>query len=192
MAARKRKRLIVGVTGSSAPQLGVALLEALEGIDSVETHLVVSRGGERTIQAEMGLTRKDIEALGDVVYEPDDVAASISSGSFRTCGMAIMPCSMRTLGAIASGNTTDLISRAADVCLKERRRLVLVARETPLNLIHLRNMETVTLAGGTVLPPVPAFYHQPQTIDDLLRHAVGKVLDQFDIDHDLFRRWGEP
>jgi polyprenyl P-hydroxybenzoate/phenylacrylic acid decarboxylase-like protein len=151
----------------------------------------VSRGGEKTIETEMGLTRKDVEALGDVVYEPDDVEASISSGSFRTCGMVIMPCSMRALGAIASGNTTDLISRAADVCLKERRRLVLVTRETPLHLIHLRNMETVTLAGGTVLPPVPAFYHQPRTIDDLLRHTVGKVLDQFDIEHDLFRRWGE-
>ena len=118
-----------------------------------------------------------------------DLGAAISSGSFLTTGMVVMPCSMRSLAAVATGNTTDLLSRAADVCLKERRRLVLVTRETPLNLVHIRNMETVTLAGATVLPPVPAFYHRPKSIDDLLRHTVGKVLDQFGIEHHTFERW---
>jgi len=123
------------------------------------------------------------------VYKQGDLAAAISSGSFLTMGMVIAPCSMRTLGALASGVTGDLVSRAGDVCLKEGRRLVLVPRETPLNLIHVRNMETMLLAGATILPPVPAFYHRPKTIDDLLDHTVGKILDQFSIDHDLFRRW---
>jgi len=142
-------------------------------------------------------TRRFTE-LADVSYGPDNLGAPISSGSFRTLGMVVVPCSMRTLAAIATGTTTDLLTRAADVCLKERRRLVLVTRETPLNLIHLRNMETVTLAGGVILPPVPAFYHRPTTIEDLLRHTAGKILDQFDIDPGLFRRWegmpsdGEP
>ena len=129
------------------------------------------------------------EVMADVVHDVSNLGAPVSSGSFVTMGMVVMPCSMRTLGSIATGTGDDLVCRAADVCLKERRRLVLVARETPLNLIHLRNMETVTLAGGTVLPPVPAFYHQPQTIEDLLSQTVGKVLDQFGIEHQLFRRW---
>ena len=130
-----------------------------------------------------------MEALADRAYAPEDLGAAVSSGSFQTLGMVVMPCSMRTLGAIASGVTSDLVSRAADVCLKERRRLVLVPRESPLNLIHIRNMETVTLAGAVVLPPMPAFYHGPKTIDDLLAHTVGKVLDQFAIEHSLYRRW---
>jgi polyprenyl P-hydroxybenzoate/phenylacrylic acid decarboxylase-like protein len=137
----------------------------------------------------MDKSAADFEALADVTHDPSNLGASISSGSFRTCGMVIIPCSMKTLASIASGLTADLIARAADVCLKERRRLVLVTRETPLNLIHIRNMETVTLAGATVLPPVPAFYHRPETIEDLLRQTVGKVLDQFGIEHDLFERW---
>ena len=135
---------------------------------------------------------EELVDLADVAYDPDDMAAAVSSGSFMTLGMAIVPCSMRTLAAVATGNTGDLLSRAADVCLKERRRLVLVTRETPLNLIHIRNMETVTLAGAIVLPPVPAFYHRPRTIEDLLRHTAGKVLDQFGIEHELFRRWATP
>lgn len=184
-----RHKLIVGVTGSSAPQLGFELLQALQGIADVETHLVVSQGARLSIEAEMAVDVGQFERLADVVHDPRDLGASISSGSFRTIGMVVMPCSMRTLAAIATGNSADLVSRAADVCLKERRRLVLVPRETPLNLIHLRNMETVTMAGGTILPPMPAFYHRPHTIEDLLRHTVGKVLDQFDIEHDLFRRW---
>jgi polyprenyl P-hydroxybenzoate/phenylacrylic acid decarboxylase-like protein len=124
-----------------------------------------------------------------VVYEPGDFGAAISSGSFRTMGMAVVPCSMKTLATMATGTVTDLLTRAADVCLKERRRLVVVPRETPLSLIHIRNMETLTLAGATIMPPAPAFYHQPQTIEDLLNQTVGKLLDQFDISHELYRRW---
>ena len=184
-----RQRLIIGVSGSSAPQLAWTTLRALHGHPDIETHLVISRGADKTIQLEMGAERGDFEALADVCYDPCDLGAAISSGSFHTIGMVVVPCSMKTLATIAAGTSTDLLSRAADVCLKERRRLVLVARETPLNLIHIRNMETVTLAGATVLPPVPAFYHQPETIDDLLRQTAGKVLDQFGISHQLFRRW---
>jgi polyprenyl P-hydroxybenzoate/phenylacrylic acid decarboxylase-like protein len=185
-------RLVVGISGSSAPQLGITLLEALRPIGSVETHLVLSPGAYRTIELEADRKVEDVCALADVVHESGDLAASISSGSFLTMGMVVMPCSMRTLAAIATGNTSDLLTRAADVTLKERRRLVLVPRETPLNLIHIRNMETVTLAGATVLPPTPAFYHRPRSIDDLLRHIAGKVLDQFGIEHSLFERWDDP
>ena len=184
-----RQRLIVGISGSSAPQLGWKTLQALHRHPEIETHLVISKGADKTIQLEMGAERTDFEALADVCYDPGDLGAAISSGSFHTIGMVVVPCSMKTLAAIAAGISTDLLSRAADVCLKERRKLVLVTRETPLNLIHIRNMETVTLAGATVLPPVPAFYHQPETIDDLLRQTAGKVLDQFGISHQQFRRW---
>jgi polyprenyl P-hydroxybenzoate/phenylacrylic acid decarboxylase-like protein len=142
-----------------------------------------------SIKLEMGLSAGDFEALADVVHDAGNLAASISSGSFRTEGMVVMPCSMKTLAAIATGYSADLVARAADVCLKERRKLVLVPRETPLNLVHIRNMETVTLAGAVVLPPVPAFYHRPQTIEDLLAHTAGKVLDQFRIEHSLYERW---
>jgi len=182
-------RIVVGVTGSSAPQLGLTVLQALREVPDLEVHLVASAGAVRSIEAEMGVSPVVFEELADVVHAPQDMAAPISSGSFRTRGMVVVPCSMRSLAAIATGNTTDLVGRAADVCIKERRRLVLVTRETPLNLVHIRNMETVTLAGGTVLPPVPAFYHRPQTIEDLLRQTAGKVLDQFDLPHRLFRRW---
>jgi polyprenyl P-hydroxybenzoate/phenylacrylic acid decarboxylase-like protein len=185
----QRQRLIVGVSGSSAPQLAWTTLQALRGHPDIETHLVISRGADKTIQLEMGAERSDFEALADVCYDPGDLGAAISSGSFHTIGMVVVPCSMKTLATIAAGTSTDLLTRAADVCLKERRRLVLVARETPLNLIHIRNMETVTLAGATVLPPVPAFYHQPETIHDLLNQTAGKILDQFGISHELFRRW---
>lgn len=185
----QRQRLIIGVSGSSAPHLAFATLKALHNHPEIETHLVVSTGADKTIEFEMGATRDDFEALADVVYDPGDFGAAISSGSFRTIGMAVVPCSMKTLATIATGAVSDLLTRAADVCLKERRRLVLVPRETPLSLIHIRNMETVTLAGATVMPPAPAFYHQPQTIDDLLNQTVGKLLDQFDITHALYRRW---
>jgi polyprenyl P-hydroxybenzoate/phenylacrylic acid decarboxylase-like protein len=184
-----RSRIIVGVTGSSAPQLGLAMLEALRKRDDVEVHLVLSKGARKSIGAEMDVQPAAFEELADVVHEPDDMGASISSGSFVTIGMAIIPCSMHTLAEVASGVSGALISRAADVCLKERRPLVLVTRETPLNLIHLRNMETVTLAGATVLPPMPAFYHRPESIHDLLMQTIGKVLDQFHLEHELFRRW---
>ena len=179
-------RLIVGVSGAQAPGLGLAVLRALQTVPGTESHLVVDRA---TLDAEQGLTGEDFAKLADVTYSPGDLGAAISSGSFRTAGMVIAPCSMRTVAAIATGNTADLVTRAADVCLKERRRLVLVPDETPWNLISIRNMEIITLAGGTILPPVPAFYHQPKTTEDLLRHTAGKILDQFGLEHDLFARW---
>lgn len=179
-------RLIVGVSGAQAPGLGLAVLRALQTVPGTESHLVVDRA---TLDARQGLTGEDFAKLADVTYSPGDLGAAISSGSFRTAGMVIAPCSMRTVAAIATGNTADLVTRAADVCLKERRRLVLVPDETPWNLISIRNMEIITLAGGTILPPVPAFYHQPKTTDDLLRHTAGKILDQFGLEHDLFTRW---
>ena len=179
-------RLIVGVSGAQAPGLGLAVLRALQSVPGTESHLVVDRA---TLDAEQGLTGEDFAKLADVTYSPGDLGAAISSGSFRTAGMVIAPCSMRTVAAIATGNTADLVTRAADVCLKERRRLVLVPDETPWNLISIRNMEIITLAGGTILPPVPAFYHQPKTTEDLLRHTAGKILDQFGLEHDLFARW---
>lgn len=183
------QRLIVGVSGSSAPQLAYTLLRALHELGTVETHLVLTRGAELSIKLETGMSATDFETLADVVHDAADLGAAISSGSFRTLGMVVIPCSMKTLAAIAHGYSAELVSRAADVCLKERRRLVLVPRETPLSLIHIRNLEAATLAGATVLPPVPAFYHRPRTIEDLLLHTAGKVLDQFGIEHELFERW---
>jgi polyprenyl P-hydroxybenzoate/phenylacrylic acid decarboxylase-like protein len=184
-------RLIVGVSGSSAPQLAHRLLQVLAATDRVTTHLVISHGARRTIELELDVSVADLESLADVVHDPDDLAAPISSGSFRTMGMAVVPCSMRTLAAIATGNSSDLLTRAADVCLKERRRLVLATREAPLNLVHIRNMEAATLAGATIFPPVPAFYHRPRSLDDMLDHLCGRILDQFGIEHALFARWGE-
>lgn len=185
-------RLVVGVTGASAPHLAIHLLTSLQRIDGIETHLVMSRAAHRTIELETGIRPADVAALADVCHQRGDIAGSIASGSFRTAGMVVVPCSMKTLAGIAHGYSDDLLTRAADVCLKERRRLVLVTRETPLSLVHLRNMTAVTEAGAVVLPPVPAFYHQPESVDDLLAHLTGKVLDQFGIDHDLFPRWQGP
>ena len=183
------KRLVVGISGSSSPQLAAMFLRCTRGNDDFETHVVMSAGARRSIELEMGIDPAELEADADVVYDARDMGAAISSGSFQTLGMVVIPCSMRTLSGVATGNSDNLVCRAADVTLKERRPLVLVTRETPLNLIHIRNMETVTLAGATVLPPVPAFYHRPKTIDDLLRQTCGKVLDQFGLEHDLFQRW---
>jgi polyprenyl P-hydroxybenzoate/phenylacrylic acid decarboxylase-like protein len=189
-AGARAKRLVVGMSGSSAPQIGILLLEVLRRNPDVETHLVISEGAKRSIALEANADPDRVRELADECYDARDLAAPISSGSFLTEGMVVVPCSMRSLAAIATGNAADLLTRAADVALKERRRLVLVTRETPLNLIHIRNMETVTLAGATVFPPVLAFYHQPRTIDDILSHIVGKILDQFAIEHKLFERWG--
>jgi polyprenyl P-hydroxybenzoate/phenylacrylic acid decarboxylase-like protein len=185
-------RLVVGISGSSAPHYGIALLRALRDLADVETHLVISSGAHRTIELETDLKVVDVEELADVVHDPGDLAASISSGSFLTLGMVVVPCSMHMLASIAHGLSDNLLARAADVTLKERRPLVLVPRETPLSLIHVRNMVAVTEAGATVLPPVPGFYQRPETIDDLLKHTTGKVLDQFGIEHELFRRWTTP
>jgi polyprenyl P-hydroxybenzoate/phenylacrylic acid decarboxylase-like protein len=187
-----RPRLVVGISGSSAPQLGYALLRALQRLGTIETHLVISSGARRTIELELDVDQAAVEDLADLVHEPDDLAASISSGSFRTLGMAVVPCSMGRLSAIANGSSDDLLARAADVTLKERRPLVLATREAPLHLIHIRNMETATLAGATIFPPVPAFYHRPGTIDALLDHINGRILDQFGIEHELFTRWAGP
>lgn len=183
------RRIVVGVSGSSAPQVGIALLDVLRQHEDIETHLVISEGARRSIRLEADTDPDEVAAMATACYDARDLAAPISSGSFITDGMVVVPCSMRSLAAIATGNSSDLLTRAADVTLKERRRLVLVTREAPLNLIHIRNMETVTLAGATVFPPVLAFYHRPKTIDDIVSHIVGKILDQFGVPHKLFDRW---
>jgi polyprenyl P-hydroxybenzoate/phenylacrylic acid decarboxylase-like protein len=182
----------VGVTGASAPHLAIHLLTTLRGLGTVETHLVMSRAAHRTIELETGMRPADVAALCDVAHRRGDIAADIASGSCPAMGMAVVPCSMKTLAAIAHGWSDDLLTRAADVCLKERRRLVLATRETPLSLIHLRNMVAVTEAGAVVLPPVPAYYHRPASLEDLLAHVTGRILDQFGIEHAVFPRWQGP
>jgi 4-hydroxy-3-polyprenylbenzoate decarboxylase len=172
-------RLIVAITGASGAVYGIRLLEKLRAFADVETHLIVSPAGWLTIQAETRHDREQVEALADIVHSPKAIGACIASGSFRTLGMVIAPCSMRTLAGIATGVADNLISRAADVVLKERRPLVLLARETPLHLGHLRNMVAVTEMGGIVLPPVPAFYHLPQTIADIVDETVARLLERF-------------
>jgi flavin prenyltransferase len=184
------KRLIVGLTGSSGVIFGVRLLEVLKPIPNIETHLILSKGAELTLRLETEKIPADVKALADVVHNPRNLAASISSGSFPVFGMAVIPCSMKSLAQIALSLGDNLLARAADVTLKERRKLVLVPRETPLHLGHLRHMTAITEMGGVILPPMPAFYHAPKTIMDLVDQTVGKVLDQFEIEHDLFRRWG--
>jgi len=184
-------RLVVGLSGSSSPIYCIRTLELLKEAE-VETHLVVSEGAKRTIPLETRWTVKEVEALATVVYDNRDLAASISSGSFPTDGMIVAPCSMKTLSAIAYSLSDDLLVRAADVTLKERRKLVLVPRETPLHLGHLRSMVRATELGAIILPPMPAFYHAPKSVDDIINHTVGKILDQFRIEHNLFRRWQTP
>jgi 4-hydroxy-3-polyprenylbenzoate decarboxylase len=183
------RRLIVGVSGASGSIYGVRTLRALRSIGGFEVHLVASEQAFRTTELETGVSRAELEALADVVHGATDLAASISSGSFKTDGMVVIPCSMRSLSAIAYSLNDNLLVRAADVCLKERRRLVLVVRETPLHVNHLRNLVRAAEAGAVILPPVPGTYARPKTLDDVVDHTVGKVLDQFDIEHDLFRRW---
>ncbi len=183
-----RRRLAVAITGASGAAYGVRLLGALRDAQ-VETHLVVTKPGAMTAQAELGLDLKSLKAMADVSYDNADIGAAIASGSFLCDGMAIAPCSARTLGALASGVCDTLAARAADVTLKERRRLVLLFRETPLHLVHIRNMETVTQMGAVVYPPVPALYAKPQSVEEMVDHTVGRVLDLFGIGHDLTRRW---
>ncbi len=184
-----RKRVIVGITGATGTIYGVRMLELLRAA-GIETHLVVSNAGEMTRAYETNLSKEDLRALADVAYDIHDVGAALSSGSFKTLGMAIAPCSMGTLAEIATGTASSLLTRAADVCLKERRRLVLMARETPLHLTHLRNMVAATEMGAIVCPPVPAFYAKPQTLQDMVDHTVGRVLDLFDLDVPVVKRWG--
>jgi 4-hydroxy-3-polyprenylbenzoate decarboxylase len=181
-------RIIVGITGATGAIFGVRLLQALRAAD-VESHLILSKWGQQTVEHETGLGLAQLRELASVVHSTGNMAATVSSGSFRTDGMAIAPCSMRTLAAIASGNGENLVHRAADVVLKERRRLVLVVRETPLSEIHLENMLKLARIGATILPPVPAFYNRPQTIDELVDHVVARVLDQFGISADFAKRW---
>ena len=183
------KRLVVGISGATGAIYGIRLLEFLSRTD-VETHLVISRSAEKTIRLETSWTLEQIKALAAVTYNMEDVGADISSGSFHTEGMAVIPCSIKSLSAIANSYNENLLIRAADVTLKERRKLVLVVRETPLHRGHLSLMLNVADAGGVILPPIPAFYFLPKTMDDLINHTVGRVLDVFDIDHSLFNRWG--
>ncbi|GGI53881.1 flavin prenyltransferase UbiX [Oxalicibacterium solurbis] len=183
------KRLIVAITGATGVIYGVRLLQALRAIAGVETHLLVSEAGVLNLHQELDLNRKDVEALADVTYNVRDIGAAIASGSFQSDGMIVAPCSMKTLAAVAHGFSDNLIARAADVTLKERRRLVLMVRETPFNLAHLRNMTAVTEMGGIIFPPLPGFYHRPASIEEMVDHTLGRVLDLFDLQHTLAPRW---
>jgi len=183
------RRIIVAISGASGAVYGVRLLQALCAQAQVQTHLVVSDAGWRNVQQELNLPRADVENLADVVYPVHDVGAAIASGSFQCDGMVVAPCSMRTLAALAHGLTDNLITRAGDVMLKERRRLILMVRETPLNLAHLHNMTSVTEMGGIIFPPVPAFYLRPQSVDELVDHSVQRVLDLLGLPQSDAARW---
>ncbi|MDC9622816.1 UbiX family flavin prenyltransferase [Xenorhabdus sp. XENO-7] len=185
------KRLIVGLTGASGAIYGVRLLQVLQSVEGIETHLVISQSARQTLALETDYTLRDVQALADVVHDSRDIAASISSGSFKTLGMVILPCSIKTLSGIVHSYTDGLITRAADVVLKEGRKLVLSVRETPLHLGHLRLMTQAAEIGAVIMPPVPAFYHRPDHIQDIIDQTVNRVLDQFDIElpQDLFNRW---
>lgn len=183
------RRLIIAVTGATGAIYSIRLLEKLRALGGVETHLVVSSAGWLSIQHELALDRPSVEHFADVVHNVRDIGATIASGSFATDGMIVAPCSMKTLASIAHGLSDNLIARAADVTLKERRRLVLLVRETPLNLAHLRNMTTVTEMGGIIFPPLPAFYDKPTSIDDMVDHTVARVLDMFMLGPPLTEGW---
>lgn len=183
------RRLIVAITGATGAIYGIRLLETMRRIGGVQTHLVVSSAGWLNVQHELGLTKDDVHPLADVVHNVRDVGASIASGSFSTDGMIIAPCSMKTLASVAHGMSDNLIARAADVILKERRRLVLLVRETPLNLAHLRNMTAVTEMGGIIFPPLPAFYNRPASIDEMVDDTVARVLDMFSLGPALAAAW---
>jgi flavin prenyltransferase len=183
------KRLIVGVSGASGSVYAIAALKALRQVPDLEVHLVLSEQARQTIALETDSTAADLEALAGVVHRDGDLAASISSGSYETGGMLVIPCSIKTAASIAYGFNANLLARAADVCLKEKRRVVLVVRETPLHLGHLRTLTQLAELGAVILPPVPGMYARPKTVDDIIAHTVGKALDQFGIDAKLFTRW---
>jgi len=183
------RRIVLGMTGATGAVLGIQLLRRLQQCPNVETHLVLSRWARATIHLETELSARDVEGLADIVYSWDDQAAAISSGSFRIDGMVIAPCSMKTLAGIRAGYADGLIARAADVTLKERRRLVLVPRETPLSQIHLDNMLALARVGASIVPPMPAFYNHPASVGDIIDHIVTRILDQFDIESPGARRW---
>lgn len=185
------KRLIVGISGASGAIYGVRLLQVLQNLAEIETHLVMSQAARQTLSLETNFSLREVQALADVVHDARDIAASISSGSFKTDGMVILPCSIKTLSGIVNSYTDGLLTRAADVVLKERRTLVLGVRETPLHLGHLRLMTQAAELGAVIMPPMPAFYHRPQSLDEVINQTVNRVLDQFDItlSADLFARW---
>ncbi len=184
-----RKRIVVAISGASGAVYGVTLLQMLAELDEVETHLTVSAAGLLNLQQELGMNREQLERLAHVSHPIQDVGAAIASGSFRSEGMVVAPCSMRTLAAIAHGLSDNLITRCADVTLKERRRLILMVRESPLNLAHLRNMTSVTEMGGIVFPPVPGFYHRPQTIAEMVDQTVSRVIDLLGLPQTEALRW---
>lgn len=186
----KARRLIIGISGASGTIFGVRLLQVLKESE-IETHLVMTKSAEITLAYETDFKVDEVKALAHTVHSVSNIAASISSGSFTTEGMVVAPCSIRSLAEIAYGNTTSLLSRAADVVLKEKRRLVLMVRETPLHAGHIRAMQNAIENGAIIMPPVPAFYSRPQTIDDIVDHSVGRVLDLFGVDNSLVKRWGE-
>jgi flavin prenyltransferase len=185
------KRIIIGISGASGVIYGIRLLEVLRSVESIETHLVMSNAAKRTVLLETNYTVNHVESLANKVYSFNDIAASISSGSYKTIGMVILPCTMKTLSGIANSYSDNLLTRAADVVLKDRRKLVLVTRETPLHLGHIQLMARITELGGIIMPPMPAFYHRPRTLNDIINQTVNRVCDLFDIelDQDLFERW---
>lgn len=185
------RRLIVGLSGATGSIFGIRILQVLVPMPDIETHLVMSKAAKMTLQVETPHSVKEVEEMADVAHDIQNVGASIASGSFRTEGMVIAPCSMKSMGGIALSVGGDLLVRAADVILKERRKLVLVARETPLHLGHLESMATLTRMGAVIFPPVPAFYHRPKTLDDVINQTVARILDQFDVETDMFKRWNE-
>lgn len=181
--------LIIGITGATGAIYGIRLLEVLAAVKDIETHLVISEAGETNIKYETDWKIEEIKALAEYSYDIDDIGARLSSGSFKRDGMIVAPCSVKTLSALANSYTENLLIRAGDVTLKERKRLVLLVRETPLHIGHIKNMERLSEMGAIIMPPVPAFYYRPKTMQDIIDHIVGKVLDAFDIEHNLFQRW---
>ena len=182
------KGLVVGISGASGAIFGIRLIQVIKQM-KFESHVVISKAAEKVIRNETTISMDEIKSMADNFYENDHLEAPLASGSFKTMGMVIIPCSMKTLSAIANGYSDNLIARAADVTLKEKRKLVLVPRETPLNIIHLRNMERTATAGAVILPPSPAFYTDPKSVEDIVNFVVGKVLDCFDVEHELYKRW---
>jgi len=185
-----KNRIVVGITGASGVILGIKLLEFLKKM-GIETHLIITEIAKKIIEHETDYSVKDVEKLADSVHDNKDLFATIASGSFKIKGMVVIPCSMKTLGGIANGYSENLLLRVADVCLKERRKVILVAREMPLSQIHIENMERVSRAGGIILPPVLTFYSKPKNINDMVNHVIGKVLDMLDIENDVYKRWGK-
>ena len=185
------RRLIVGMSGATGSIYGIRILQVLARMPDVETHLVMSKAAKMTAQVETPHSVKEVEELADVVHDINNIGASIASGSFRTAGMVFAPCSMKSMGGIVLSVGGDLLVRASDVILKERKKLVLVARETPLHLGHLESMAQLTRMGAVIFPPVPAFYHRPKTLDDVINQTVARILDQFEIETDMFHRWDE-